>query len=86
MNNHDFRQAKAGDKVTSIRHGHGIITEINPDELYPIIAEFTDVFGDSFYSDFDFNGFWLHDDFAPTVFKCHIEKDSISINYNTIQQ
>lgn len=81
--NSDFSDAKVGDLVTSLRHGHGVIVEVLDGFGYTIQASFG--YGiDEQLDLFMMDGYLLDTDFAPTLFKGHIDINSLSINYNTI--
>ena len=75
--NSDFSNAKVGDKVTDFILGHGIITDIIPEDSFPIRATFL---GTEFNYLMDGRAFVL--DFLPTLYKGHINSDSFNTSYN----
>lgn len=85
MNNHDFSNAKVGDLVTSLMYGHGVIETIDLNSPYPIFVKFYKDNGGMYdYKGHDIHGFYDRLHFSPTLFKGHIDINSLSINYNTI--
>lgn len=61
--NHDFTNAKVGDKIYTVQYGEGIIFEIISADTYPIMARFV---GAS--ESFDFDGKYCEFDFYPSAF------------------
>lgn len=61
---------KAGDPVTSIRYGHGIVTSTDafPDDTYPMIVKF----GEERFC-YTLEGKWKDDDFASDLVKGHVK-------------
>ena len=77
MSNSDFTNAKINDKVTDLIMGHGVISNIIPDDLYPIKVNCMGVeFG------YTYNGKTFGLDFLPTLYKGHISVNSFSVAYN----
>lgn len=81
--NHDFSDAKVGDLVTSLRYGYGVIIKVSKSLTYPIIVQFIKDYNTDIES-CNYSGLEYEKDFAPTLFKGHIDINSLSINYNTI--
>lgn len=81
--NNDFSNAKVGDLVTSLTEGYGVITWIDPtdDDFLNIKVTFKNGL---YYLWFSITGESEDYHFAPTLFKGHIDINSLSINYNTI--
>ena len=79
--NSDFSDAKVGDLVTSLTMGYGVITQAHlEDEDYQIYIKF-DKGGSDWYIK---NGYCQHNHFAPTLFKGHIDINSLQVTYNTL--
>ena len=77
MLNSDFTNAKISDKVTDLILGYGVITNITPEDSFPIKATFM---GTEFGYLFDGKTFAL--DFLPTLYKGHINVNSFNVAYN----
>lgn len=88
MTNHDFTKSNVGDEVTSSIHGHGVIEEINRNNLnYPVLVRFSEKTPSDKpikerYTNY---GKSLASDFLPTLFKGKISRDSFDTTYNTIK-
>jgi len=71
-----FTEEHIGEKVTSFRHGEGIIVEVNLKEVYPITVLFED---SGEYHKFTVDGYWAKTDHLPTLYFGWLHVDDFNL-------
>lgn len=65
-----FENAKAGDKVTCLRYGHGYIASMNNISPYPVHV----LFGENEYQSYTLDGKYKETDFGALLHKGHLKR------------